>query len=129
MYVTLNLNIMAENDAHPIYEDRNEVSAIVRKLVPNDLLDDNVIRFAQEALHAIVLYAAKNHDYGNSFEDGMSLIGDAYGTGRLYDKAKRIATLTGKPGSARIGESMEDTALDLACYSLMYLSFKHKPQF
>jgi len=114
------------NNAQPIYENKEEVSAIVRKIVPNDLLDDNVIRFAQEALHAIALYAAKNHDYGNSFEDGMSLIGDAYGTGRLYDKAKRIATLTGKPQNARIGESMEDTALDLACYSLMYLSFKHK---
>ena len=126
MYVTLNLNIMAENSNMPIYESKEEVLAIVRKLIPNELLDENVIRFAQEALHAIVLYAAKNHDYGNSFEDGMSLIGDAYGTGRLYDKAKRIATLTSKPGSARIGESMEDTALDLACYSLMYLSFKHK---
>ena len=129
MYVILNLNIMADsiaNNGTPIYENKEEVSAIVRKLVPNDLLDDNVIRFAQEALHAIAFYAAKNHDYGNSFEDGMSLIGDAYGTGRLYDKAKRIATLTGKPQSARIGESMEDTALDLACYSLMYLSFKHK---
>ena len=129
MYVTLNLNIMADKSNMPIYENKAEVLAIVRKLVPNELLDENVIRFAQEALHAIVLYAAKNHDYGNSFEDGMSLIGDAYGTGRLYDKAKRIATLTGKPGTARVGESMEDTALDLACYSLMYLSFKHKPQF
>lgn len=129
MYVILNLNIMANNNADngiPLYANKEEVSAIVRKIVPNELLDDNVIRFAQEALHAITLYAAKNHDYGNSFEDGMSLIGDAYGTGRLYDKAKRLATLTGKPNSARIGESMEDTALDLACYSLMYLSFKHK---
>ena len=129
MYVILNLNIMANNNADnatPLYENKAEVSAIVRKIVPNDLLDDNVIRFASEALRAIALYAAKNHDYGNSFEDGMSLIGDAYGTGRLYDKAKRIATLTGKPQTARIGESMEDTALDLACYSLMYLSFKRK---
>lgn len=117
---------MDKSNSNPIYANKNEVSAIVHKLVPNELLDDNVIRFAQEALHAIVLYAAKNHDYGNSFEDGMSLIGDAYGTGRLYDKAKRIATLTAKPGSTRVGESIEDTALDLACYSLMYLSFKHK---
>ncbi len=124
MYVTLNLNIMADNATSKITKDL--IDGLISKLVPGELIDENVIRFTAEALNAIQIYARKNHDYGNSFEDGMDLIGDAYGTGRIYDKAKRLATLTSKPQSARVGESMEDTALDLACYSLMYLSFKHK---
>ena len=100
------------------------IDNILSKVVPGELIDENVVRFATVAITAISLYAKKNHDYGNSFEDGMDLIGDAYGTGRIYDKAKRLATLTKKPESAHIAESMEDTALDLACYSLMFLSYK-----
>lgn len=102
------------------------IETTVAKLVPGELIDENVIRFAAEALKGIQLYAEKNHDYGNSFEDGMDLIGDAYGTGRIYDKAKRLATLTKKPETARIAESMEDTAIDLACYSLMFCSYKDR---
>ena len=124
MYVTLNLNIMADNQNCIITKDI--IDSLVSKLIPGELIDENVYRFAAEALKAIQIYARKNHDYGNSFEDGMDLIGDAYGTGRIYDKAKRLATLTKKPESAHIAESMEDTATDLACYSLMYCSYKDR---
>ena len=102
------------------------IETTVAKLVPGELIDENVIRFAAEALKSIQLYAEKNHDYGNSFEDGMDVIGDAYGTGRIYDKAKRLATLTNKPETAHIAETMEDTAIDLACYSLMFCSYKDR---
>lgn len=118
---------MANNDNAPILTKEN-LENIVNTLVPGELIDENVYRFAAHALNAIALYAKKNHDYGNSFEDGMDVIGDAYGTGRIYDKAKRIATLTSKPGSAHITESMEDTAIDLACYSLMFCSYKNRDE-
>lgn len=122
MYVTLNLNIMADNTNGKITKDL--IDGLISKLVPGELIDENVIRFATEALNAIQIYARKNHDYGNSFEDGMDLIGDAYGTGRIYDKAKRLATLTKK--SAEVEESMTDTAIDLACYGLMFCSYKDR---
>lgn len=124
MYVTLNLNIMADNTNGKITKDL--IDSLVSKLVPGELIDENVIRFAAEALNAIQLYAKKNHDYGNSFENGMDLIGDGYGTGRIYDKANRLATLTKKPDSAHIEESMQDTAIDLACYGLMFCSYKDR---
>lgn len=124
MYVTLNLNIMADNPNGKITKDI--IDSLVSKLVPGELIDENVVRFTAEALNAIQIYARKNHDYGNSFEDGMDLIGDAYGTGRIYDKSKRLATLTKKPQSAHIEESMEDTAIDLACYGLMFCSYKDR---
>lgn len=122
MYVTLNLNIMADNANGKITKDI--IDSLVSKLVPGELIDENVIRFTAEALNAIQIYARKNHDYGNSFEDGMDLIGDAYGTGRIYDKAKRLATLTKK--SAEVEESMKDTSIDLACYGLMFCSYKDR---
>lgn len=115
---------MADNANGKITKDL--IDGLISKLVPGELIDENVVRFTAEALNAIQIYARKNHDYGNSFEDGMDLIGDAYGTGRIYDKAKRLATLTKKPESAHIEESMEDTAIDLACYSLMYCSYKDR---
>lgn len=122
MYVTLKLYIMTDNTNGIITKDF--IDSFISKLVPNELIDENVYRFAAEALKAIQIYARKNHDYGNSFEDGMDLIGDAYGTGRIYDKAKRLATLTKK--SAEVEESMQDTATDLACYGLMFCSYKDR---
>ena len=124
MYVTLNLNIMADNANGKITKDL--IDNLVSKLVPGELIDENVVRFTAEALNAIQIYARKNHDYGNSFEDGMDLIGDAYGTGRIYDKAKRLATLTKKPDNAHVEESMQDTAIDLACYGIMFCSYKDR---
>lgn len=126
MYVTLNLNIMANQTNEFVGISKEVIDKLLSQIVPGELIDENVIRFAAEALGSIQLYARKNHDYGNSFEDGMDLIGDAYGTGRIYDKAKRLATLTKKPDTAHISESMQDTAIDLACYGLMFCSYKDR---
>lgn len=117
---------MAENGCSKGVITKERLESIVQTLVPGELIDENVYRFAAEALNAIQIYARKNHDYGNSFEDGMDVIGDAYGTGRIYDKAKRLATLTSKPETAHIAESMQDTAIDLACYGLMFCSYKDR---
>ena len=117
---------MAEKSNVEFKITKELIDNVLSKVVPGELIDENVIRFTAEAIGAIKLYAEKNHDYGNSFEDGMDLIGDAYGTGRIYDKAKRLATLTKKPESAHIAESMEDSALDLACYGLMFCSYKNR---
>lgn len=65
------------------------------------------------------LYAKKNYDYGDSFhetflEEGMSMVRI-----RLSDKLNRIKQLT-KDSSRKVNdESLRDTLMDLANYSIM----------
>lgn len=100
--------------------ERNEfVWSLVNQIVPNKELQTlDVKEFTDECVNMIELYAKKNHDYGNSFEQGMNAIGPAYGVGRLYDKMNRILTLM-KVKAEIIDESIEDTVRDLACYAVM----------
>ena len=103
--------------------DSNEridfIWSLVNQIVPNkELQTIEVKEFTDECVKMIELYAKKNHDYGNSFEQGMNTIGPAYGIGRLYDKMNRIITLM-KVKAEITDESIEDTIRDLACYSVM----------
>lgn len=88
---------------------------------------NEVKNFILEAQQCVELYAKKNHDYGNSFDKGMSTIGEAYGIGRLYDKMNRLITLS-NPNQKRLvnDESIDDTLRDLACYSIMMLAYRKK---
>lgn len=99
-----------------------EKSNVITCKVPNHLITDDVINFASTCSDMIQLYAKKNHDYGNSFNKGMSDIGMAYGIGRLYDKMNRIITLS-KTKAEVNDESIKDTLTDLGCYSIMTLSY------
>ena len=97
--------------------------------IADELSTDDVSKFADIAADCVFLYAKKNHDYGNSFDKGMSTIGTAYGVGRLYDKMNRLITLTNlnpfdKPQVTN--ESIDDTLMDLACYSIMLLAHRKK---
>lgn len=85
-----------------------------------ELLTDKVINFIEITKQMAKTYAIKNHDYGDSFSEGLKKIGPAYATGRLYDKVNRIINLT-KPEFCQqvTSESIIDTLLDLACYSIM----------
>lgn len=83
------------------------------------LITDDVINFFRECVNMTALYAMKNHDYGNSFSNGVQTIGDAYAVGRLYDKMNRMINLTKKQAEIK-DESLNDTTRDLACYSVMY---------
>ena len=92
---------------------------LVTKIVPNKKLQTlEVKEFTYECVKMIELYSKKNHDYGNSFEQGMNAIGPAYGIGRLYDKMNRILTLM-KVKAEVTDESIEDNIRDLACYAVM----------
>ena len=106
-----------------------EKSKVISCEVPNRLITDDVINFANTCSDMIQLYAKKNHDYGNSFNKGMDDIGLPYGVGRLYDKMNRIVTLM-KTKAEVNDESIKDTLLDLACYSVMtynYLITTYEP--
>lgn len=97
--------------------------------IEDELLTDDVVQFAVEAKECINLYAKKNHDYGNSFDKGMEIIGMSYGIGRIYDKVNRLITLSRFDDikkTAVVDEGFDDTLRDLACYSLMMLKYRAK---
>ena len=90
--------------------------------IPKELFDTNVEEFVCICSDMCNLYAKKNHDYGDSFNKGMDTIGMAYGIGRLYDKMNRIITLS-KVKAEVNDENIQDTLIDLACYSVMTLNY------
>lgn len=94
--------------------------------VNKELIDENVLQFASVCQHLIKLYAAKNHDYGNSFEEGCRKIGAGYPLGRILDKVNRLIACMGKEDEMQVNETIEDTLKDLANYSIMTLSFMYK---
>lgn len=96
-----------------------EVLAVVHGLLPDEKnTTPQVVDFTAECIDMIKLYTKKNHDYGDSFNQGMKDIGLAYGVGRLYDKMNRILTLM-KVKAEVNDESIQDTVQDLACYGVM----------
>ena len=91
--------------------------------VPIELVDDKVEMFSDIVTEMTELYAKKNHDYGNSFDEGCDKIGTGYPLGRLLDKMNRLIACMGKEDEMQVNESIEDTLKDLACYSVMTLSY------
>lgn len=66
------------------------------------------------------LYTRKNHDYGDSFGKSFKEYGMTMVCIRLEDKLNRLKSLTKKDGKVK-DESIEDTLMDLANYSIMTL--------
>lgn len=91
--------------------------------IPIELVDDKVETFSNIVKNMTKLYAKKNHDYGNSFDEGCDKIGVGYPLGRLLDKMNRLIACMGKEDEMQVNESIEDTLTDLACYSVMTLSY------
>ena len=99
---------------------------LIKITFPKDkayLVDENVTTFAGIVGEMTNLYAKKNHDYGNSFDEGCDKIGTGYPLGRLLDKMNRLIACMGKEDEMQVNESIEDTLTDLACYSVMTLSY------
>ena len=71
------------------------------------------------------LYARKNQDYGNSFDKSLDEDGLLVLKIRLGDKYKRFSTLINQKNEV-VDESMRDTLIDLANYSLMGVMWMDK---
>jgi hypothetical protein len=72
------------------------------------------------------LYARKNRDYGNSFDKSMDKFGLVVAAIRIGDKVNRLQSLVAKRGEAEVkDESLADTFMDLACYSIMTMLWLH----
>lgn len=91
--------------------------------IDESLCDEQIETFVSIVKEMTELYAKKNHDYGNSFDEGCDKIGTGYPLGRLLDKMNRLIACMGKEDEMQINESIEDTLTDLACYSVMTLSY------
>ena len=65
------------------------------------------------------LYRRKNHDYGDSFGKGFKEYGMVMPIIRLEDKLSRLKSLIKTEN--KVDESIEDTLMDLANYSIMTL--------
>jgi hypothetical protein len=78
----------------------------------------NVERHAKvlDEMHAS--YAAKNHDYGNSFSELYQEFGLLSSVIRLSDKLGRLKTLLKAEPKVK-DESIRDTLLDMANYCVM----------
>ena len=66
-----------------------------------------------------VLYAKKNHDYGDSFHLSFVEEGMAMSRIRLGDKFNRFKTLSRNKTQEVNDESIRDTLIDLANYAIM----------
>lgn len=76
--------------------------------------------------HLKKVYEAKNHDYGNSFENSCNKFGLVSAVVRMNDKIERINTLYNKENESKVEESLVDTLLDLANYAVMTVAYIQK---
>lgn len=104
---------------------------LIKITVPKEdayLVDEHVKMFANIVGKMTTLYAKKNHDYCNSFDEGCNRIGVGYPLGRLLDKMNRLIACMGKEDKMQINESIKDTLTDLACYAVMTLSYLERKE-
>jgi hypothetical protein len=98
--------------------------------IDENLITPEVKEFAKIAQECVELYAQKNADYGNSFDVNMDKFGEIVGTIRIGDKYSRLEKLTKPDAIAKVNdESIDDTLIDLACYSIMMLSYRKRKKF
>lgn len=65
------------------------------------------------------LYKKKNEAYGDSFGDTYKKLGVISAITRISDKFNRIVNLVQNNSIDDLGESIEDTLLDMANYCIM----------
>ena len=97
----------------------------IRMLGSRPKLAESVEKFTEITSNMAKTYAAKNHDYGNSFEQSLDKFGLVASVVRLGDKMNRIESLTNKEAQVK-DESIKDTLLDMANYAIMTVMWMDK---
>ena len=97
----------------------------IRMLGSRPKLAEGVEKFTEITSNMAKTYAAKNHDYGNSFEQSLDKFGLVASVVRLGDKMNRIESLTKKEAQVK-DESIKDTLLDMANYAIMTVMWMDK---
>lgn len=81
---------------------------------------DKVKKFKEIVEMMAKLYKDKNENYGDSFGELYKKLGPTSGLVPLYNKLNRLTELVNHIEENKF-ESIEDTIVDLACYSVMNL--------
>lgn len=102
-----------------------DVIHALKQLGQRPILEDNVQQFMDITTNMAKTYAAKNHDYGNSFEESLDECGLVASVVRLGDKMNRIKSLIKKEAQVK-DESIKDTLLDMANYAIMTVMWMNK---
>ena len=105
----------------------DEVIYCLSMLGKRPVLSDNVEQFMSITQNMAKTYAAKNHDYGNSFEESLDEFGLVASVVRLGDKMNRIKSLIKKEAQVK-DESIKDTLLDMANYAIMTVMWMNKKE-
>lgn len=86
----------------------------------------DIDRFRNITKTMLDTFSKKNHDYGNSFEQSLDEEGLAASRIRMGDKWNRFKNLS-KGKTVQVNdESIRDTLLDLAAYSIMTMIWLDK---
>lgn len=80
---------------------------------------DNVKKFKEVAEQICNLYEKKDAVYGDSFSKTYNHLGIISAATRISDKYNRLCNIVKNPDIDNLGESLEDTLMDLAAYSIM----------
>lgn len=105
----------------------DEVIYCLSILGKKPVLSNNVEQFMSITQNMAKIYAAKNHDYGNSFEESLDEFGLVASVVRMGDKMNRIKSLIKKEAQVK-DESIKDTLLDIANYAVMTIMWMNKNQ-
>lgn len=87
-------------------------------------MEDHLKRFDEIAKQICELHRRKDESYGSAFEstcDDLQHGGKFYAVGCLLAKVGRLKTIVTKDKLDTFNESMKDTLMDLASYSIMTL--------
>lgn len=121
---------MAKNRRGKIYVVPVKMRTL-NNCVDDSLIDENVVSFRDIQDKLVNIYAKKNHDYGDSFNESCNELGVGYAFSRIFDKTKRFQTLAKGIMNNNLSievqdETIEDTIMDLANYCMMYLAWRDK---
>lgn len=82
-------------------------------------MEDRVKKFREVAEQICNLYEKKDKCYGGSFNTTYDSLGIVSAATRISDKYNRLCNLVKNPNIDNLGESLTDTLMDLAAYSIM----------
>jgi len=99
-------------------------SATISKVTVPKVTDSDKFKEIVTKMHET--FVKKNHDYGNSFEESLDEEGIAASRIRIGDKWNRFKTLSRGKEILVKDESIKDTLLDMAVYSIMTIMWMDK---
>lgn len=124
-------NILVNNE--PIYFEKvfknGGYEVVPYKDKPEIIENNDQTKRVKEVFdECLDLFKSKNNDYDSSFEDGLDIFGISSSLSRIYDKVRRLISLTVKGNKRMVDEKPVETFKDLLIYSAMTLAYYKKKE-